>query len=518
MKKLVFLLLTLIVPLLFFSFLTTAKRDREDEIYLFFDRELPNHRIITGKLIQELENLGYRVRIDQFEYDEIDAYLIANPQALFLTEKDLESELFVLQRIPIVDVKVPIIHPSQELVDIDEDQLEGLVFDASLSDADIIRRTVRNRLPIGVVSFESLNLQVRPLPVNGISPTLDHIERGEYPWILRANLYMRIGSPFTGHDQLREICGGWIDSAFTLIAGGDIMLARGTGQFLEQFGPRYPFLEIRDEILKHDISFANLESPLSSRGSRYQPNKGIYFRADPTAVEGLVFGGFDVLSLGNNHALDWSAPAIRDTMTLLEMNGIAFSGLGETWEDAFKPAVIEIRGTRVAILSINDIYPFEVYGGNAETMLTLTYDEQRLSREIRKLREKCDIIIASVHTGVEYAPHPEPSKVIMMRSLIDSGIDVVLGTHPHVIQDIEVYGDGLIAYSLGNLIFDQSWSMATSMGLLLEIGFLDGRPIYYNPQVVYIQNAQARILYDEESKAVIHRITAFNKGDIYVKN
>jgi poly-gamma-glutamate capsule biosynthesis protein CapA/YwtB (metallophosphatase superfamily) len=518
MKKLVFLLLTLIVPLLFFSFLATTERDRVNEIYLLCDRELQNRHIITGKLTRELQNLGYRVRIDQFDYDEINAYLIANPQSLFLTEKYIESELFVLHRIPIVDVKVAVVHPSQEFIELKGDQLEELVLDASLSDADIIKRVARNRLPIGVVSFENVNLQVHPLSVNGIPPTLDRIKSGEYPWVFRANLYMRNGSPLIDRDPLQKVCGGWMDRTFTLIAGGDIMLARGTGQFLEEYGPQYPFLEIRDEILKHDISFANLESPISSRGTRFQPNKGIYFRADPSAIEGLIFGGFNVLSLGNNHALDWSVPAIRDTMALLEMNGIVYSGLGETWEDAFKPAVVEIGGTRVAILSINDIYPFEVYGGNAETMLTLTYDEQRLSGEIRKLREKCDIIIASVHAGVEYIPKPEPSKVKMMRSLIDIGIDVVLGSHPHVIQDIEVYGEGLIAYSLGNLIFDQSWSMATSMGLLLEIGFLDARPLYYHPQVVSIQNAQARILHDEESKAIIYRITALNKGEIYVKN
>ena len=151
-------------------------------------------------------------------------------------------------------------------------------------------------------------------------------------------------------------------------------------------------------------------------------------------------------------------------------------------------------------------------------MMTLTYDEERLPGEIRKLREKCDIIIASVHAGVEYIKKPETSKVMLMRSLIDSGIDVVIGSHPHVIQDIEVYGNGLIAYSLGNLIFDQSWSKDTSLGLLLEIGFLDGRPLYFNPQVVSIQNAQARILHGEESTAIIHRITASGRGDIYVKN
>ena len=120
MKRIVILLLTLVIPLLFFSFLATTERGHVDDVYLFCDRDMPNRRIITGKLIRQMEDLGYRVRIDQFACDEINAYLIANPEALFLTARDIESDLFDLQRIPIVDVKIAVIVkiaqvPAQEV-------------------------------------------------------------------------------------------------------------------------------------------------------------------------------------------------------------------------------------------------------------------------------------------------------------------------------------------------------------------------------------------------------------------
>ena len=90
-----------------------------------------------------------------------------------------------------------------------------------------------------------------------------------------------------------------------------------------------------------------------------------------------------------------------------------------------------------------------------------------------------------------------------MRSLVDAGVQVVLGSHPHVIQEIEVYGSGLIAYSLGNLIFDQGWSRETSLGMLLEIGFLGNRPLYYKPNIVSIERSRARIIDLEDADSVL---------------
>jgi len=480
MKKILLLLIMLVIPLICFSFLATTERVSSYEIHLFYDSELENRAFIVQKLMREIENLGYRINVDLFNAAEINSYLISNPGALYISSRALDSELFLLPRIEYLDIMVP--------------------------------------APVGVISFNNLNLHVRPIPVDGHFPTISSIKSGEYPWVFRVYLHTRNGNSLVESEEFRSVCGGGMEHAFTLIAGGDIMLSRGTERFLELYGSQYPFEKIRDEIYKHDVAFANLESPISSKGTRFQPNKGIYFRADPAFIAGLTFGGFDVLSLGNNHSLDWGVSALEDTMTLLEDSGIAYSGAGETWDEAFRPAVLDVGGVSVALISINDIYPFKVNDATGGSMQTLTYDKHRLAKEIKILREKYDIIIASVHAGVEYIREPEPSKVEMMRSLINCGVDVVLGSHPHVIQDIEVYGEGLIAYSLGNLIFDQGWSRSTSLGLLLEVGFLDTRPVYYYPQVVYIQNAQAHILKNEESRTIVRYITAENRGKAYVKN
>ena len=108
-----------------------------------------------------------------------------------------------------------------------------------------------------------------------------------------------------------------------------------------------------------------------------------------------------------------------------------------------------------------------------------------------------------MHSGIEYVPEPESEKVKKMRELIDYGVDVVLGGGPHVIQGIEVYKGGIIAYSLGNFIFDQDWSKETSLGLLLEISFLGEKPVYFNPSVLTIDKAQAKLINNDESEFIL---------------
>ncbi|MEK7554806.1 MAG: CapA family protein, partial [Patescibacteria group bacterium] len=141
-----------------------------------------------------------------------------------------------------------------------------------------------------------------------------------------------------------------------LLFVGDIMLSRGVEYYIQKAGNgdyRYPFEKIADELRAADLLVGNLENPISSRGK----NQGsIYsFRANPKALDGLSFAGFDVLSLANNHMWDWGADALQDTVGFLRDWGIKGVGAGASYRDANDPVIIEVRGVRVAFFSFTNL-------------------------------------------------------------------------------------------------------------------------------------------------------------------
>lgn len=249
----------------------------------------------------------------------------------------------------------------------------------------------------------------------------------------------------------------------TLIFVGDIMLSRSVGEEMEKRGDfRYPFLEVAESIRRADIAVGNLEGPISSRGR----NQGSQysFRADPRAVGGLAFSGFDVLSLANNHIWDWGADALTDTVRLLQENGIQPVGAGGGEEEANRAVVRETGGARIAFLSYTNLYPEALEAKGSAPGIS---DFERREARVREAALAADVVVVLLHWGDEYEMRSNNIQQEVGRRLIDAGADLVVGHHPHVIQEIEAYGDGWIAYSLGNFVFDQTFSEATTEGLVL---------------------------------------------------
>lgn len=252
----------------------------------------------------------------------------------------------------------------------------------------------------------------------------------------------------------------------TLLFVGDVMLARGVCARMEaQDDWTLPFEEILDTLRDADLRFCNLECPVSDRGR--DRHHLFSFRADPRALEGLKAAGFEVASQANNHAYDWGPQALLDSLQRLRAAGIRPVGAGQNDMAAHYPVLVNVDGLRVAFLAYVDIDPKEAAAG-VDRPGVAWLDPPQVLADIRFARPLADLIIVCPHWGVEYALKPTRDQVELAHQMIDAGADLVVGSHPHVVQPLETYHDRWIAYSLGNFVFDQK-NLITHHGLLLKV-------------------------------------------------
>jgi poly-gamma-glutamate capsule biosynthesis protein CapA/YwtB (metallophosphatase superfamily) len=281
--------------------------------------------------------------------------------------------------------------------------------------------------------------------------------------------------------------------AITMLFTGDIMLDRGVEFYINQHNDwKWPFLRIADTLRKADLVFGNLESVISDKG---QNLGSIYsFRADPKTLEGLTFAGFDVLSVANNHSLDYGLQAFEDSASRLKKAGIIPVGIelfSAIAENNSQLEIREVKETKVGFLAYTD-------AGSPLWRATQTtpgvawvdqYTIEEFQNAIRAAKQQSDILVVSVHFGEEYQTQPSEIQKLIAQSAVDAGANIVIGHHPHVVQPVERYKKGWIAYGLGNFVFDQGFSKETTEGLLLEVMVQDKkitrvvhRSIYLNSE------------------------------------
>lgn len=262
-----------------------------------------------------------------------------------------------------------------------------------------------------------------------------------------------------------------LDQSITLLFAGDIMLDRGVAWQIQRHSNDwlFPFRKIAPLIQSADIAFANLESQISNKG---QNVGSMYsFRANPEALQGLSFAGFDILSVANNHSLDWTMNALRDSMTRLKDSGITPIGAGETRTEAYNPTIVEIKGAKIGFLAYtaHGSPAWQAEESSPGVAWLDTTNLQDIIQQIAIAKKQADILVVSVHFGEEYQTQPSETQKLIAQSAIDAGADIVIGHHPHVVQPIEKYKQGWIVYSLGNFVFDQGFSKETMQGALLKV-------------------------------------------------
>ncbi len=268
--------------------------------------------------------------------------------------------------------------------------------------------------------------------------------------------------------------------ATTLFFTGDVMLkaaltdmyeANGIGALLSEY--------LLAQMVGADITMVNEEFPFSTRGTAME-DKTYTFRVDPTYVCILQEMGVDIVSLANNHSLDFGKEALLDSFTTLDEAGIFYAGAGETKERAEECIYFESNGLTIGYLAASRVIPVTSWNIlNSQPGLFCTYDSTDLVAAIEEAKENCDYLVVYVHWGIERENYPEEYQRILAKAYIDAGADLVVGSHPHVPQGIEYYKGKPIVYSLGNFIFNMN--MVDTYALKVNFSLEEGASLQVIP-------------------------------------
>jgi len=249
--------------------------------------------------------------------------------------------------------------------------------------------------------------------------------------------------------------------AATLVFGGDVMLGRSCAAKIERGID--PFAGIGAVLQSASFAAANLECTISNLGHSTQRYA---FRAPARSAQLLRTAGFHAMGLANNHALDFGTAALRDCAASLSREKIEPVGLGTPTGNACAASFFSVRdGKKIALLAISDVRP----AAGSET--AAASDRVGLSDAIASARSHASLVVCMVHWGIENTANITDEQRELARWLVDHGVDLVVGSHPHCVQPLDFYHGCPIAYSLGNLVFDGAPSIASwNHGALLEIG------------------------------------------------
>jgi len=357
---------------------------------------------------------------------------------------------------------------------------------------------------IALVEANDLSLHYKVLTIDGKSIFKDD----DYPLFLNA-----IKRPLESQFNRNEVV--------KVTSVGDIILGRGVYQKMQQLGYTSPFLGVAKKLEDADITFGNLENSISN--NFVPPTMGMFFLASTKAIEGILLSGFDILGIANNHSTDFGLKAFSDTLDALEKNNILYVGGGRTELEAKNYKIVKTKGKSFAFLAVNSIIgDIPAKGDNPGTWKISLEPWGNLNQNqvdevvsvIKKAKKETDFVIVMPHWGAEYKLYPNKEMMNLAKQMVNAGADLIVGTHPHWVQGIEIYNDKLITYSLGNFIFDQEWSKETRQGLILDTYFYRDKIISFSFTPVLIENYHRPKILDTlvgDGKIIMDRVWQSSK-------
>lgn len=287
---------------------------------------------------------------------------------------------------------------------------------------------------------------------------------------------------------------------------GDLMLDRYERTLIERKGIGWITEGAERLFLGQDLNIANLEGPITEKKSvslgtdEKEKNHFVFTFSPEQALGFLEKNRISAVSIGNNHILNFGKSGLDETEKFLESKKVSYFGDPENPNNYL---IENINGLKICLINYNQ------FGGSGA---------EETAGKIKELKNSCDFLVVYAHWGKEYELNESEKQKIQAREFIDAGADMIVGSHPHVVQSMEIYKGKTIFYSLGNFIFDQYFSEDTRIGLALGVSF-SGEKTDFILTPIYIEKNGKLVLADQNKKnSLLKRIAERSEVDNAIKN
>ena len=301
-------------------------------------------------------------------------------------------------------------------------------------------------------------------------------------------------------------------SNVTMFFTGDVMLGRGVDGILAR--GQNVFANV-DQLFKNsDGAVINLEDPMTKSSVAYKSI--IPLKANPAYAHVLKDNNIVVACLANNHIMDYGDVGLNETIAALNSNALNYTGAGNNIDQASKPVYLNIKGRKIAILNFMDnttftgFSPSEMAAATTNSPGYAPADWNILKQRIDVAKNNSDVTVVVFHYGNEYNTEPNNYQIELSHKCIDEGADMVIGSHPHVIQPIETYNGKPIFYSLGNFVFDQS-NTATHDSLMVEMD-LNGNNVNLKVHPMVLVSSIPRLMDNSSANQLLENLK--NKSSV----
>lgn len=297
----------------------------------------------------------------------------------------------------------------------------------------------------------------------------------------------------------------------TVIFTGDVLFANAFQVGYDANGIEGVIEEdLLKELQKADILMVNQEFPFSERGTAMN-DKQYTFRCNPNYVTALKEMGVDIVSLANNHVLDYGKDALRDTFAALDETGILYGGAGESKERAKEVQIIEVNGKKYGFIAVSRVVPTGDWKvENSAPGVFSCYDDADLIKLVEQASDECDFLAVYPHWGVEYQAYPEDYQRTIAERVLAAGADVVVGSHTHCLQGVEYMGDKPVFYSMGNFVFGQKIDSSAILKVTISA---DGNLSYqYLP--IFAEGGVTRLAAGDKAEQTYAHLRQISQGTV----